>query len=96
MLKKLAAITIVAGFMSPALLMAQPPQGESKKQEAREERHEGKEQHPHIRAAIHELQEAKNELQTAAHDFGGHRVEAIEAIDNALKQLRQALQYAKK
>jgi len=82
--------------MSPALLMAQPPQGESKKQEAREERREGKEQHPHIRAAIHELEEAKKELQTAAHDFGGHRVEAIEAIDNALKQLRQALQYDKK
>jgi hypothetical protein len=56
----------------------------------------GRERHPHIRAAIRELEEAKKELQTAAHDFGGHRVEAIEAIDNALKQLRQALQYDKK
>ena len=54
------------------------------------------EPHPHIRAAIRELEEAKKELQSAAHDFGGHRVEAIEAIDNALKQLRQALQYDKK
>ncbi len=95
MLRKLATIAITVGLMSPALMMAQPPQ-ESKSQEAHEERREGNERHPHIRAAIHELEEAKHELQTAAHDFGGHRVEAIEAIDNALKQLRQALQYDKK
>jgi uncharacterized coiled-coil DUF342 family protein len=95
MLKKLAAVTIAAGLMSPALLMAQPPQ-ESKKQEAREERREANERHPHIRAAIHELQESRRELETAAHDFGGHRKEAIEAIDNALKQLREALEYDKK
>jgi uncharacterized membrane protein len=95
MLKKLVAVTIVAGFMSPALLMAQPPQ-EGKKEEAREERREGKERHPHIRAAIRELREARKELETAAHDFGGHRKEAIEAIDNALKQLQQALEYDKK
>jgi hypothetical protein len=95
MLKKLAAVAITAGLMSPALMTAQPPQ-ESKKQEAREERREAREHHPHIRAAIHELEEAKKELQSAAHDFGGHRVEAIEAIDNALKQLHEALEYDKK
>ncbi len=53
------------------------------------------ERHPHIRAAITELEQAKHELQTAAHDFGGHRVQAIRAIDEALKQLREALKYAK-
>jgi len=53
------------------------------------------EPHPHIRGAITELVEAKNELKTAAHDFGGHRVEAIRAIDVALKQLRLAQQYDK-
>ena len=95
MYKRLTAVAIVFGLMSPALVLAQPPQ-EGKKEEAREERREGKEQHPHIRAAIRELQEAKNELQRADHDFGGHRVEAIEAIDKALKQLREALQYDKK
>jgi hypothetical protein len=55
-----------------------------------------KERHPHIRAAIHELREAKKELETAEHDFGGHRVEAIEAINVALKQLEKALQYSRK
>jgi len=95
MSKRLVAAAIVFGLMTPAMLPAQPPQ-EGKKREAREERREGKERHPHIRSAIHELQEARRELETADHDFGGHRKEAIEAIDQALKQLREALKYDKK
>jgi hypothetical protein len=54
------------------------------------------ERHPHLRKALHELREARKELKTAAHDFGGHRVEAIEAIDVAIKQLEVALKYDKK
>lgn len=53
------------------------------------------EPHPHINSAIVELQEARKELQTAAHDFGGHRVEAMRAIDNAIKQLQIAKRYDK-
>jgi hypothetical protein len=53
------------------------------------------EPHPHIRSAIVELTAARKELQTAAHDFGGHRVEAMRAIDAAVKQLRIAQQYDK-
>jgi hypothetical protein len=49
------------------------------------------ERHPHIRAAIAELQSAKEELRTAAHDFCGHRVDAIRDTDAALTQLRAAL-----
>jgi len=53
------------------------------------------EPHPEIRRAIEALERAKAHLQHAAHDFGGHRVEAIEAIDRALQQLHQALQFDK-
>ena len=53
------------------------------------------EPHPHIHASIVELQAARRELQTAAHDFGGHRVDAIRAIDAAVKQLRLAEQFDK-
>jgi len=42
------------------------------------------------------LQEARRELETASHDFGGHRKEAIEAVDNAIRQLQAALQSDKK
>jgi hypothetical protein len=54
------------------------------------------EPHPEINAAIRALERAKGHLQRAAHDFGGHRVEAIQSIDAALVQLRFALQYDKK
>jgi hypothetical protein len=57
------------------------------------EKNEG---HPRIRAAIRELEEAKKELQAAPHDFGGHRADAVQAVDKAIEQLRLALQYDKK
>ena len=43
--------------------------------------------HPEIRAAIESLERAKGHLQEARHDFGGHRLEAVRAIDEALRQL---------
>lgn len=49
--------------------------------------------HPQIEAALASLQNAKQHLQEAAHDFGGHRVDAINAIDAADHQLRICLQY---
>jgi hypothetical protein len=57
---------------------------------------EQKERHPHIHAAIRELREAKRELERADHDFGGHRKEAIKAIDHAIIQLEKALKYDKR
>jgi hypothetical protein len=51
------------------------------------------ERHPRIRSAIRELEAAKAELQKAPHDFGGHRADAVVAVDRAVAQLRLALQY---
>jgi hypothetical protein len=51
------------------------------------------EPHPEIWAAIHSLEAAKEHLQHAAHDFGGHRAEAIGAIDASLHQLHVCLDY---
>jgi hypothetical protein len=48
------------------------------------------EPHPHIRSAVVELEAARQELKTAAHDFGGHRVAAMKAIDGAIRQLKLA------
>ena len=45
------------------------------------------ERHPHIRKALEELREARTELKEADHDFGGHRKEALEAVDAAIVQL---------
>ena len=56
-------------------------------------RAEAFEHHPEIRRAIDALVAAKSDLQRADHDFGGHRLAAIDAIDHALDQLRLCLQY---
>lgn len=53
------------------------------------------EPHPEIREAIESLRRAKEHLEHAAHDFGGHRVEAIKAIDESLHQLQDCLKYDK-
>ncbi|MFZ0826139.1 MAG: hypothetical protein WAO02_01825 [Verrucomicrobiia bacterium] len=57
---------------------------------------EHSERHPAIHHAIHALEAAKKDMQAAAHDFGGHRVDALAACDNAIAQLKLALQYDKK
>jgi len=54
---------------------------------------EGRERHPNIRRAIQALRAARNDLEHADHDFGGHRVEAMEAIDRAIEQLDVALRF---
>jgi hypothetical protein len=51
--------------------------------------------HPEIHEAINSLRHAREHLDHAAHDFGGHRVEAIRAIDEALHQLDVCLRYDK-
>jgi outer membrane protein TolC len=53
------------------------------------------ERHPEIRHAIRALEAAKRDLQAASHDFGGHRADALTACDNAIAQLKTALQYDK-
>jgi len=53
------------------------------------------EPHPQIREALAALRRAKEHMEHAAHDFGGHRVEALEATNNAIKQLEICLKYDK-
>lgn len=49
--------------------------------------------HPRIAKAIVALKDARAYLEAAPHDFGGHRVDAIRAADEAIKQLNFALAY---
>jgi hypothetical protein len=53
------------------------------------------EPHPEIRGALASLRRAKEHMEHAAHDFGGHRVEAIEATNQAIKQLELCLKFDK-
>ena len=54
------------------------------------------ERHPEIRAAIHALENAKRHLEEAAHDFGGHKVDALRATDEAIHQLQICMEYDKR
>jgi len=52
-----------------------------------------RERHPQIRAALTALRDARSHLQETAHDFGGHKAEAIRATDEAIHQLEICLRY---
>jgi hypothetical protein len=49
--------------------------------------------HPEIQRAIDALQAARTHIHDAAHDFGGHREDALHAVDAALAQLRICMRY---
>jgi hypothetical protein len=53
------------------------------------------EPHPQIREAVAALRRVKEHSEHAAHDFGGHRVEALKATDEAIHQLEVCLKYDK-
>jgi hypothetical protein len=44
------------------------------------------ERHPHIDEALESMRAAKHHLETAEHDFGGHRAKAIEHLDRAIRE----------
>jgi hypothetical protein len=44
------------------------------------------EPHPHIHEALEAMRRAKHELETAAHDFHGHRIESIKHLDMAIHE----------
>jgi hypothetical protein len=51
--------------------------------------------HPEIRDAIASLRKAKERMRHAAHDFGGHRAEALRVTDEAIRQLEICLRFDK-
>jgi len=50
--------------------------------------------HPRLHEAMRSLEVAKKHLEAAPKEFGGHRVKAIEHINQAMEEVRAALRYA--
>ena len=48
-------------------------------------------EHPDMSAAQQALESARQHLQAAGHEYGGHRAKAIERINQALEQIRLGL-----
>jgi hypothetical protein len=53
------------------------------------------EPHPEIRDALESLRRARAHMDHAAHDFGGHKADALRATDEAIRQLQICLQFDK-
>ena len=51
------------------------------------------EPHPEIREALESLRRARRHMAEAAHDFGGHKAEALRATDEAIRQLEICLKF---
>lgn len=50
---------------------------------------------PHMSKAVEYLQSAKTELEKSSHDKGGHRVKAINLVDQAIREVRAGKQAAR-
>jgi len=51
--------------------------------------------HPQIHDALVALRTAKSHLESAKHDFGGHRADALRSVDSAIQQLEICQKYDK-
>ena len=51
---------------------------------------------PELNAAKRSLVEAKNHLNKAMKEFGGHRAKAADAVDKAIKEVDEAILYGDK
>jgi hypothetical protein len=49
---------------------------------------------PHMQSALGELQAAQTQLSIATPDKGGHRVAALNLVNQAISQVRQGIAYA--
>jgi hypothetical protein len=49
---------------------------------------------PYMRRALDQLQSARNFLQSADTDKGGHRIAAMNLIDKAMQEVRAGMRYA--
>jgi hypothetical protein len=47
---------------------------------------------PNMETALHDLQAARGSLERAAHDKGGHRVRALELVDQAISEVQMGIQ----
>lgn len=49
---------------------------------------------PHMRAALNALRTARNELQIASSNKGGHRAKAIDLVNRAIAEVQKGIEYA--
>jgi len=88
-----ATLAVAAGLGAAGFAFSQPAQAQGPMPPAppAARPHPRGERHPEIRLALRNLQRSKENLQRAAHDFGGHREQALDLVQRAIDQCQQAL-----
>lgn len=84
----LAMLTLVLTF--PVTVPAAPPAPQPRPAASAAAQPEP---HPEIQNALEALRVAREHLDHARHDFGGHRADALHSIDEAIRQLKICMQY---
>ncbi len=51
------------------------------------------EKQPHMEKALEHLEHAKNQLQKAEHDKGGHRAKAVGLVDQAMAEVKAGIAF---
>ena len=91
LLAAVTALALAGAMMIPVNMLAKAS-GSQEDHEGQRMGREGREHHPEIRQAIRHLEMAKQSLKKGAHDFSGHRAEAIKHTDAALEECHKALE----
>jgi len=89
-----ATLAVAAGLVAAGFAFSPPAQAQGPMPPAPPitRTHPHGERHPELRRALRNLQQAQGNLQRAAHDFGGHREQALDLVQKAIDQCQQALQ----
>jgi len=91
----LSILAFATALSVPAATSAEPGPARATARAATSAPPQRRERHPEIRDAIQLLNQAQDHLNHAAHDFGGHRVNAMKHISEALEELHAAEQFNK-
>lgn len=95
-MKKLCALFATAALACTMSLPAVAQQKDTAKIKRVQMAQKEKGKHPNIEAAMMHLREAKESLEKASHDYGGHRSAALKHVNEALEECRDALTFDKK
>jgi len=90
-MKKTLIYSLTTGLLMHVTLSVVVKPGQSQSKVGPDRVALGAQPHPNITRAIHALEAARSDLQNAAHQYWGHRVEALQANNAPLSPLQVAL-----
>ncbi len=88
----LGGLVALLGAATTLGVLAQNPPVVTNPVAPRQARARHTEKHPELVKALRALQRAKADLQNAAHDFDGHREQALDLTQKAIDQVNMAIQ----